>query len=77
MKLWFSFILFLFSSALYADVIYEKLDEYDYSNRQYISVSIINEIKTGDSEKLRSILNEINQNNYRLKEDSVYLNSIG
>jgi ATP-dependent protease ClpP protease subunit len=70
------FLIFL-SSPAYADVIYEKLDEYDYSNRQYVSVSIINQIEAGDTEKLRNILNEINHNNYRLKEDSVYLNSIG
>ena len=69
-------LLFLLSQA-YADVVYEKLDEYDYSNRQYVSVSITKEIETGDTEQLRNILNEINQNNYRLKEDSIYLNSIG
>jgi hypothetical protein len=77
MKAWFSFILFLFSYALHADVIYEKLDEKDYSGRQYVSVSITNEIVTGDAQQLLNILNEINQNNYRLKEDSIYLNSIG
>ena len=77
MKVWFCFILFLFSYALYADVIYEKLDETDYADRQYVSVSITNEIITGDTERLRNILNEINWNNYRLKEDSIYLNSIG
>lgn len=77
MKFWFSFILFLFSFTLYADVIYEKLDEEDFSGRQHISVSIINEISTGDTEQLRNILNEINLKNYRLKEDSIYLNSIG
>ena len=73
-----SFIyILLFSFNSYADVVYEKLDEKDYSDRQYVFVSIINEIETGDAEQLRNILNEINQNNYRLKEDSIYLNSIG
>ena len=77
MKVWFGFILFLFSYALYADVIYEKLDEKDYADRQYVKITVTNEIVTGDAEILQNALNEINQNNYRLKEDSIYLNSIG
>lgn len=77
MKVWFSFIFFLFSYALHADVIYKKHDERDYADRQYVTINIINSIVDGDSEILRNALNDINTNNYRLKEDSVYLNSVG
>jgi len=77
MKVWFSFILFLFSYALHADVIYQKHDERDYADRQYVTINIINSIVDGDSEILRNALNDINTNNYRLKEDSVHLNSVG
>jgi hypothetical protein len=77
MKAWLSFILFLFSYALHADVIYEKHDERDYADRQYVTINIINSIVDGDSEILRNALNDINTNNYRLKEDSVHLNSVG
>jgi len=77
MKVWLSFILFLFSYALHADVIYEKHDERDYADRQYVTINIINSIVDGDSEILRNALNDINTNNYRLKEDSVHLNSVG
>ena len=77
MKAWFSFILFLFSYALHADVIYEKHDERDYAGRQYVTINIINSIIDGDTEILRNALNDINTNDYRLKEDSVHLNSVG
>ena len=71
------FILFLFSYGLHADVIYEKYDERDYAGRQYVTINIINSIIDGDTEILRNALNDINTNDYRLKEDSVHLNSVG
>jgi hypothetical protein len=77
MKVWLSFILFLFSYALQADVVYEKLDEQDYSGRQIVSITINKEIIRGDFNSLFNALNEVNQNNYRLKEDSIYLDSVG
>jgi len=72
-----SIILFLLTNYLMADVVYEKLDEKDYADRQFVTVTINNSIEEGDYEKLNDVLNEINHNNYRLKEDSIYLNSNG
>ena len=73
-----SFIyILLFSFNSYADVVYEKLDEQDYSGRQIVSITINNEIVRGDLNSLFNALNEVNQNNYRLKEDSIYLDSVG
>ena len=66
-----------FIQLSHADVVYEKLDEKDYAGRQYVTVTINNSIQDGDYETLKDVLNEINQNNYRLKEDSIYLNSQG
>ena len=60
-----------------ADVVYEKLDEKDYAGRQYVSLSITNGIEDGDFEILKDALNDINHHHYRLKEDSIYLNSYG
>jgi ATP-dependent protease ClpP protease subunit len=77
MKAWFSFILFLFSYALHADVIYEKLDEKDFFDRPLVKISITGEINIGDYEDLKKYLNEVNLNNYRVKEDSIILNSHG
>ena len=68
---------FFLSSIALSDVVYEKLDEKDYAGRQYVTVTINNSIQDGDYETLKDVLNEINQNNYRLKEDSIYLNSQG
>lgn len=76
-RLIFIILILIKSVTSFADVVYEKHDEKDYAGRQLVSVSITNEIVAGDAEQLRNILNEINQNNYRLKEDSIYLNSIG
>ena len=77
MKVWFSFILFLFSFALHADVIYEKLDEHDYAGRQFVTITLDKTIEENDFFRLQEVLNEINFNNHRLKEDSIFLNSEG
>jgi len=77
MRFVFLLLILLIPLQSFSDVVYKKLDERDYADRRYVSVSITNEIITGDTERLRNILNEINWNNYRLKEDSIYLNSIG
>ena len=58
MKVWFSFILFLFSYALHADVIYENLDEKDFFDRPLVKISITGEIKIGDYENLKKYLNQ-------------------
>ena len=77
MKVFFYFILFLFSYVLHADVVYEKLQELDFFSRPIVRISITGEIKSGDYADLRKYLNEVNQNNYRLKEDSIFLDSLG
>ena len=77
MKVFFYFILFLFSYALHADVVYEKLQELDFFSRPVVRISITGEIKSGDYADLTKYLNEVNQNNYRVKEDSIILNSNG
>ena len=68
---------FFLSSIALSDVVYEKLDEKDYAGRQYVSLSITNGIEDGDFEILKDALNDINHHHYRLKEDSIYLNSYG
>jgi len=69
--------LFLFTNCLIADVVYEKLDERDYADRQFVTVTLNKTIEEEDFLRLQEVLNEINFNNYRLKEDSIYLNSEG
>lgn len=71
------FILFLFSYGLHADVIYEKINKYDKFGREFVTVTIKGEIQTADYLELKRVLNDINHNNYRLKEDSIFLDSIG
>ena len=58
------FILFLFSYALHADVIYEKLQELDFFGKPVVRISITGEIKSGDYADLAKYLNEVNQNNF-------------
>lgn len=70
-------ILLLLSSFVRADVIYEKLDQKDFFGRNLVTLTISGSIKEGDYKKLEDVLAEINQNDYRLKEDSIYLNSNG
>ena len=71
------FFFLLLPIIVHADVVYKKLDKLDFFGRPLVSVSIENGIETGDSIELTRVLNEINQNNYRLKEDSIFLNSTG
>lgn len=68
--------LFIFSFS-FADVFYEKINKYDKFDREYVMVTIKNEIQAGDYLELKKVLNDINHNNYRIKEDSIFLNSIG
>ena len=77
MRFVFLFLILLIPLQSFSDVVYEKLDEKDYADRQYVTINIINTIIDGDTEILRDALNDININNYRLKEDSVHLNSVG
>ena len=77
MRISLYFILFLFSYALHADVIYEKLQELDFFSKPVVRISITGEIKSGDYADLAKYLNEVNQNNYRVKEDSIILKSSG
>jgi hypothetical protein len=71
------FILCLLPLAVHADVIYKKLDRLDFFQRPLVTVTIENGIEPGDYDELARALNDINQNNYRLKDDSIYLNSGG
>lgn len=71
------FILCLLPLAVQSDVVYKKLDQLDFFQRPLVSVTIENGIEPGDYDELTRVLNEINQNNYRLKDDSVFLNSGG
>jgi hypothetical protein len=73
----FLFLILLIPLQSFSDVVYEKLTEKDYADRQYVTINIINTIIDGDTEILRNALNDININNYRLKEDSIHLNSVG
>jgi ATP-dependent protease ClpP protease subunit len=73
----FFVLLFFLLNQSYADVSYEKLDEKDYAGRQYVTVTLDKNIEEDDFFQLQKVLNEININNYRLKEDSIYLNSGG
>jgi len=73
----FLFLILLIPFHSFGDVVYKKLDEKDYAGRQYVTINIINTIIDGDTEILRNALNDTNINNYRLKEDSVHLNSVG
>ena len=68
---------FFLSSIALSDVVYEKLDEKDYAGRQFVKVTLNKGIEEGDYSRLQEVLNEINFNNHRLKEDSIYLNSEG
>ena len=77
MRVLLYFILFLFSYTLHADVIYEKLQELDFFSKPVVRISITGEIKSGDYADLAKYLNEVNQNNYRVKEDSIILKSSG
>jgi hypothetical protein len=77
MRFVFLFLILLIPLQSFSDVVYEKLTEKDYADRQYVTINIINTIIDGDTEILRNALNDININNYRLKEDSIHLNSVG
>jgi hypothetical protein len=70
------FLLFL-SNIAFADVIYTVLDEYDSKGQQFVDLQIINEIDRKDYEDFKKAVIDINKNSYRVKHDSVILNSKG
>jgi len=74
---YFTTILLFVSQIIYADVLYEKLDKKDYAGREFVTVTLNKSIEEADYLRLQEVLNEINFNNYRLKEDSIYLDSEG
>ena len=77
MRLIFIIILLNLSLSSFADVIFEKINKYDKFGREYVTVTIKGSIEAEDYLELKKVLNDINHNNYRLKEDSIFLDSIG
>jgi ATP-dependent protease ClpP protease subunit len=69
-------LLFCFSN-LYADVIYQKTGYKDPFGKTIVKLKIEGEIKEGDYERFKDAIIEINQNDYRVDEDSVLLDSQG
>lgn len=75
------FIFVLFFSIFYitaeADVVYQKTVLKDPFGRKIVRLKIENDIVEGDYEKFKEAIIDINQNDYRVDEDSVMLNSRG
>lgn len=73
-----SILILLFCiSNLYADVIYQKTGYKDPFGKTIVKLKIEGEIKEGDYERFKDAIIEINQNDYRVDEDSVLLDSQG
>jgi len=77
MRSFFILLCLSFSQIVYSDVIYEKLNKYDKFGREFVTVTIKGGIEAEDYLELKRVLNDINHNNYRLKEDSIFLDSVG
>ena len=73
----FLFLTLFLSFSLNADVIYKKTQIRDAFGNKIVTLKIQNLIKKGDFETFQKAVIDINQNNYRLDEDSVFLNSEG
>ena len=71
------FLLFLLPTAVWSDVIYEKLGFTDVQGREVVSLRIEGSIVVNDDREFMNALNDINQHNYRVQFDSVVLNSPG
>ena len=72
----FILLLFFFSISN-ADVVYKKSQIKDAFGNKIVTLKIQNQIKKGDFETFQNAVIDINKNNYRLDEDSVFLNSEG
>lgn len=75
----FIFVLFfcIFCITAEADVVYQKTALKDPFGRKIVRLKIENDIVEGDYEKFKEAIIDINQNDYRVDEDSVMLNSRG
>ena len=71
------FLLFLLPTAVWSDVIYEKLGFTDVQGREVVSLRVEGSIVVNDDKEFMNALNDINQHNYRVQFDSVVLNSPG
>ena len=71
------FLLFLLPTAVWPDVIYEKLGFTDVQGREVVSLRVEGSIVVNDDREFMNALNDINQHNYRVQFDSVVLNSPG
>jgi len=70
-------ILFFCFSNLYADVVYQKTNLQDPFGKTIVKLRIENDIEEGDFDKFNEAIVDINQNDYRVDQDSVLLNSRG
>ena len=70
-------LLIFVSFSTHSKVIYKHTDFKDPFGQKIVKLSIEDNIERGDYEEFRKAIIEINQNNYRVFEDSVFLNSYG
>lgn len=70
-------ILLLFSFVVESKVIYQHTSLKDPFGHLIVKLKIDGEIVNGDYKVFRDAIVEINQQNYRVEEDTVFLNSIG
>ena len=71
------FLILFISQFSIADVIYQKTGYKDPFGNTIVKLKIEGEIKEGDYDKFKDAIIEINQNDYRVDEDSVILDSQG
>ena len=71
------FLILFISQFSIADVIYQKTGYKDPFGKTIVKLKIEGEIKEGDYERFKDAIIEINQNDYRVDEDSVLLDSQG
>jgi hypothetical protein len=77
MKLLFILINLFLISFSFADVVYEKTNLKDPFGKTIVKLKIENEIQEGDYDAFNEAIIDINQNDYRVDQDSVILNSRG
>jgi len=71
------FLILFISQFSIADVIYKKTGYKDPFGKTIVKLKIEGEIEEGDYERFKEAIIEINQNDYRVNEDSVLLDSQG
>ena len=77
MKQILTLLLLLFSGLSFSDVIYEKTNLKDPFGKTIVKLKIEDEIQEGDYDAFNEAIIDINQNDYRVDQDSVILNSRG